>query len=92
MISPTHLVLLAFLILLALVVFGPKRLPELGQSVGKAIQEFKKASATTVDEVKSMATDVGAGPVAQQKPVEPGAQAASTESATPAPMSEIKGG
>ncbi|HUY60504.1 MAG TPA: twin-arginine translocase TatA/TatE family subunit [Candidatus Dormibacteraeota bacterium] len=60
MISPTHLFLLALLIVLALIVFGPKRLPELGSSVGRAIQEFKKASSSTVDEVRSMAADVTA--------------------------------
>jgi len=28
-------------LIIALVVFGPKRLPELGQSVGKGIREFR---------------------------------------------------
>jgi sec-independent protein translocase protein TatA len=28
-------------LIVALVVFGPKRLPELGQSVGKGIREFR---------------------------------------------------
>ena len=28
-------------LVIALVVFGPKRLPELGKSVGKGIREFK---------------------------------------------------
>ena len=28
-------------LVIALVVFGPKRLPELGQSVGKGIREFR---------------------------------------------------
>ena len=30
--------------LLALVLFGPKKLPELGRTVGRAITEFRKAS------------------------------------------------
>ncbi|HYH27726.1 MAG TPA: twin-arginine translocase TatA/TatE family subunit [Actinomycetota bacterium] len=34
------LVLLVF----ALVVFGPKRLPELGRSVGRGMREFRRAS------------------------------------------------
>ena len=34
---------IALLIVLALVLFGPKRLPELGRSVGNAIREFKSA-------------------------------------------------
>lgn len=29
---------------LALVIFGPRKLPELGRSLGKGISEFKKAS------------------------------------------------
>ena len=88
--SPTHIVLLAFLIMLALVVFGPKRLPELGHSVGRAIQEFKKASASTMDEVKSMAADVGATSPPQQHTASPdGSSANGTEaSATSAPLSE----
>ena len=33
-----------FIFLMALVVFGPRKLPELGRQLGKAINEFKKAS------------------------------------------------
>jgi sec-independent protein translocase protein TatA len=29
---------------LALIVFGPRKLPELGKSLGKSLAEFKKAS------------------------------------------------
>jgi sec-independent protein translocase protein TatA len=32
---------IALVLVIALVVFGPKRLPELGKSVGKGIREFK---------------------------------------------------
>ncbi len=31
------------ILLIVLVIFGPKRLPEMGKSVGKAIREFKNA-------------------------------------------------
>jgi TatA/E family protein of Tat protein translocase len=33
-----------FIFLLALVVFGPRKLPELGRQLGKALAEFKRAS------------------------------------------------
>ena len=33
-----------FIFVLALLVFGPKKLPELGKTVGKALTEFRRAS------------------------------------------------
>jgi sec-independent protein translocase protein TatA len=33
---------------IALIVFGPKKLPEIGKSLGKGIAEFKKASSDLV--------------------------------------------
>jgi TatA/E family protein of Tat protein translocase len=35
---------LLLIFVIALVVFGPKKLPELGKSIGRAMAEFKKAS------------------------------------------------
>jgi sec-independent protein translocase protein TatA len=35
---------IAFIFILALLIFGPKRLPELGRTVGKGLSEFRKAS------------------------------------------------
>lgn len=40
-VGPTELILI---FIIALLVFGPKKLPEIGKSVGKALREFKKAS------------------------------------------------
>jgi sec-independent protein translocase protein TatA len=34
-----------FIVILALLLFGPKKLPELGRTLGKAITEFRRASA-----------------------------------------------
>ncbi len=39
-ISPWELLILAFVVLL---VFGPKRVPEAGRSLGKGLREFKEA-------------------------------------------------
>ncbi len=35
---------LIVILLMALLLFGPKKLPELGRSVGKTIHEFKQAA------------------------------------------------
>ena len=35
---------LVFIFILALVLFGPKKLPEIGRTVGKALKEFRRAS------------------------------------------------
>jgi TatA/E family protein of Tat protein translocase len=47
-----------FIFLLALLLFGPKKLPELGRTVGKALTEFRRASSelkSTFDrEMKSL--------------------------------------
>jgi sec-independent protein translocase protein TatA len=40
LLTPTHLI---FLALLALLLFGPKRLPEMGRSLGNGIREFKSS-------------------------------------------------
>jgi sec-independent protein translocase protein TatA len=38
-----HLPELIIVMLLALLIFGPKRLPEMGNAVGKTIKEFQKS-------------------------------------------------
>ena len=40
-IGPEEIVLI---LVIALIVFGPKRLPEIGRTVGKSLREFRKAS------------------------------------------------
>jgi sec-independent protein translocase protein TatB len=35
---------MAFIFVLALIIFGPKKLPEIGRQVGKFLAEFKRAS------------------------------------------------
>jgi sec-independent protein translocase protein TatA len=42
--SPTHLVLL---LLIALLLFGAKRLPEIGKSLGHGMREFKDSVSET---------------------------------------------
>jgi TatA/E family protein of Tat protein translocase len=35
---------MAFIFVLALIIFGPKKLPEIGRQIGRALNEFKRAS------------------------------------------------
>lgn len=48
---------LVLILVLALIVFGPRRLPEIGKSMGKLLSEFRKAShdfqRTIEDEVEA---------------------------------------
>lgn len=43
---------MALIMVLALLVFGPKKLPEIGRSLGKAIRGFQEASKEFEDEFK----------------------------------------
>ncbi len=49
---------IAFILVIALLLFGPKKLPELGRLVGKGLREFRRAStdlrATIEDEVRDL--------------------------------------
>jgi Tat protein translocase TatB subunit len=35
---------MAFVFVVALIIFGPKKLPEIGRQIGKVLNEFKRAS------------------------------------------------
>ncbi len=43
---------------IALIVFGPKKLPDLGKSIGRAIADFKKASEDFQETVRSEMKEV----------------------------------
>jgi sec-independent protein translocase protein TatA len=43
---------IAIVLIIALLVFGPKRLPELGKSLGKGIREFKGSISGEHDDEK----------------------------------------
>ena len=44
---------IAIVLVLALLIFGPRKLPELGSSLGKSIQGFKKGLKETKDDVQA---------------------------------------
>jgi TatA/E family protein of Tat protein translocase len=65
------------LLAVALIIFGPSRLPELGASLGRAIREFRKSTTELTDNLKEEIA----------KPADParatGAPPAATASDTP---------
>lgn len=42
---------LILVLVIALVIFGPKKLPEIGKAVGKGLSEFRKATSVVNKEV-----------------------------------------
>ena len=58
-----------FIILVAaLVIFGPKKLPEMGRSLGKAIREFKSAGSELQDELTKTVNEIDKEPERNIKP------------------------
>lgn len=49
---------LVLILCIALVIFGPSKLPQIGRSLGEAIKEFKKGTESVRDEVNSVLDDV----------------------------------
>jgi sec-independent protein translocase protein TatA len=43
---------LIIILVLALILFGPSKLPQLGKAVGDTLREFKKSTREMVDDVK----------------------------------------
>jgi len=47
---------LIVIMVIALIIFGPGKLPEIGSALGKGIRDFKKAFDAADDEVKKVET------------------------------------
>lgn len=43
---------LILILVLALIIFGPKKLPEMGRAVGQSLKEFKNSTKGIMDEEK----------------------------------------
>jgi sec-independent protein translocase protein TatA len=73
---------LIIILVIALIIFGPRKLPELGRSLGKSIGEFKKASnelrSTLEEEIR----------IEEQRERTTPAASAAPPTATPPPASE----
>jgi len=63
---------LIVVLFIALIVFGPGKLPELGSSLGKAIRDFKRAL-QTLDTEETEVKKISEGSTSSSKgPVDPG--------------------
>jgi sec-independent protein translocase protein TatA len=88
---------LLLIFVVALLVFGPKKLPEIGKSIGKGLSEFKKASEDLkktieheMDQVKAEPSSAPPQTVAQTPPQlvpvpPPPAPSSSEDPSTPRP-------
>jgi sec-independent protein translocase protein TatA len=83
--NPVHLL---FIAIVALVVLGPKRLPELARALGKGVREFREAISTDAPvhaEARVVETPAPAAPgPAAAAPAEPRDPAASSAAESPA--------
>jgi len=61
---------LIIILIILLVIFGPKRLPEIGRSVGKGIKEFKKSTSELQEQVTAEEPKAGTGEKAEAEKVE----------------------
>jgi TatA/E family protein of Tat protein translocase len=91
---------LIIIFVIALIIFGPRKLPELGRSLGKSLAEFKRASnelkSTLEEEIRldeqraNLEASKAAAAAAAPTPVLPGVAVAPAEivpPATPVPPS-----
>jgi sec-independent protein translocase protein TatA len=85
LLQPTHLI---FLLILALLLFGAKRLPEIGRSLGVGMREFKD-SVTGVQEATKIDTRSELPPPQPAAPA-PAPAATPEPVAAPAPAAEPK--
>jgi TatA/E family protein of Tat protein translocase len=95
-VSTGHIWLLAILLVIVLIIWGPGKLPDVGSGMGRAIREFRKASSETREEFAkatrgddtTAATPAAAAPVAAATPVAPEAVAIPVPAAPvqPAPL------
>jgi TatA/E family protein of Tat protein translocase len=81
-----------FIFLLALIIFGPKKLPEIGRQIGKAMNEFKRASNEFRSQIEGEIRNLELEEAAKREPapqiLPPQGSVANTAPATPSPVIE----
>jgi len=80
---------LVIVLVIALLILGPGRLPEVGSALGKSIREFRKAATDVQDATKIDTTPKKAEPAPPAGAAQPPAQVTDgTQSSPPAPAPE----
>ncbi|CAM3151665.1 twin-arginine translocase TatA/TatE family subunit [Staphylococcus argensis] len=64
MTGPTSLVIIS---IIALIIFGPKKLPQFGKAIGDTLREFKSATKHIDDEEDSDSLETPSRPSKQQR-------------------------
>jgi len=80
-IQPIHIVII---ILVAFLIFGASKLPEIGRSLGKTISEFKKGTKEAAEGFKDEINKNGSAPTAPVVPAQASAPAPTPTNAGPA--------
>jgi sec-independent protein translocase protein TatA len=83
MFGPLGIPELLFILVLALLIFGPKRLPEVGRTLGRGMSEFRKAS----NELKRT---VNAELALEEEPTPPQLRPYRVEPPVPAPIDQVQ--
>ncbi len=68
LLAPTHILLI---LVVALLVLGPKRLPEVGRSLGRGLRDFRQGIQGVQDEARGMFSDALDEPTPTQPDVLP---------------------
>jgi sec-independent protein translocase protein TatB len=85
---------MAFLFVLALLIFGPRKLPEIGRQIGRGLSEFKRASNEFKAQIETEVRDLELNADLEARTIAPPATPAGTvavkrggfvEEAAPAP-------
>ena len=79
--TPAHLLII---MVVALIVVGPGKLPEVGAAIGRSVREFQRATSGITDTVTGALTGTMAPPANAPQPTQPAPPAQSYYAAGPA--------
>ena len=84
---------LVIILVIALLILGPGKLPEVGASLGKSIREFRKASSDVQESVSisPVPNVITASPMAAATPIAPVTSATVADPAVSEPVAAITG-